>query len=207
MPVLNRGADVKTTYKSFDHVFRKEMLDIRDRHNEAGRPKILEDTANLTPTTALGLTGLACSGGGIRSAAFCLGALQGLQSKETVRHMDYLSTVSGGGYVGTAMTVAMSTSTNEWFPFGRLDEERRETPEVRHLRDNSRYLLQNGLPSLASAAVIYLRGVMMSVLVLFPILLIAAALLISLNSNTNALVSIQFLALDLTSVLGDTYIL
>ncbi len=206
MTVLNRDADDKATCKSFDHVFRQEMLDIRDRHNEAGRPKIPEDTANLTPTTALGVTGLACSGGGIRSAAFCLGALRGLQSKETVRHMDYLSTVSGGGYVGTAMTVAMSSSTKELFPFGRLDEERRERAEVRHLRDNSRYLLQNGLPSLASAAVIYLRGVVMSVLVLLPILLIAAALLISLNSNTNALVSIQFLALDLTSVLGDTYI-
>jgi hypothetical protein len=46
------------------------------------------------------LAGLALSGGGIRSATFNLGLLQGLADREVLRHFDYLTTVSGGGYVG-----------------------------------------------------------------------------------------------------------
>jgi hypothetical protein len=46
------------------------------------------------------LTGLALSGGGIRSATFCLGLLQGLNEKGLLPLFDYLSTVSGGGYTG-----------------------------------------------------------------------------------------------------------
>jgi len=45
-------------------------------------------------------TGLALSGGGIRSAAFCLGVIQALARAGWLRHVDYLSTVSGGGYIG-----------------------------------------------------------------------------------------------------------
>jgi len=41
--------------------------------------------------------GLAISGGGIRSASFGLGVLQGLVVRGVVRRVDYLSTVSGGG--------------------------------------------------------------------------------------------------------------
>ena len=45
--------------------------------------------------------GLALSGGGIRSATFCLGVLQGLAGCGLLRKVDLLSTVSGGGYVGS----------------------------------------------------------------------------------------------------------
>ncbi|XP_078355309.1 uncharacterized protein LOC144639920 [Oculina patagonica] len=45
-------------------------------------------------------TGLAFSGGGIRSAAFCSGILRRLLESEV--EVDYLSCVSGGGYTGTA---------------------------------------------------------------------------------------------------------
>src|SRR5690348_6723518 len=40
-------------------------------------------------------TGICCSGGGVRSAAFNLGALQALQSKGELRKASYLSAVSG----------------------------------------------------------------------------------------------------------------
>lgn len=46
--------------------------------------------------------GLALSGGGIRSATFCLGVLRGLAKQHILKRFDYLSTVSGGGYVGSA---------------------------------------------------------------------------------------------------------
>ena len=46
------------------------------------------------------LFGLALSGGGIRSASFNLGVLQTLAGKGVLEHVDLLSTVSGGGYIG-----------------------------------------------------------------------------------------------------------
>jgi hypothetical protein len=45
------------------------------------------------------LSGLCLSGGGIRSATFNLGILQGLAYKNLLRSFDYCSSVSGGGYI------------------------------------------------------------------------------------------------------------
>ena len=47
-----------------------------------------------------GPTALSLSGGGIRSATFGLGVLQGLAHVGVLGSLDYLSTVSGGGYIG-----------------------------------------------------------------------------------------------------------
>ena len=46
------------------------------------------------------LRALCMSGGGIRSAAFGLGIIQGLAKLGLLGRFDYLSTVSGGGYIG-----------------------------------------------------------------------------------------------------------
>ena len=70
-------------------VFDKELDEINSRR--AG--------AELTPVQG-DLVGLALSGGGIRSATFGLGVLEGLKSSELLKKIDYLSTVSGGGYIG-----------------------------------------------------------------------------------------------------------
>lgn len=43
---------------------------------------------------------LALSGGGIRSASFQLGVLQGLASAGLLKYVDYVSAVSGGAYTG-----------------------------------------------------------------------------------------------------------
>lgn len=51
------------------------------------------------PTAALCI-----SGGGIRSATFGLGVLQGLAKAGVLGAFDYLSTVSGGGYIGSWLT-------------------------------------------------------------------------------------------------------
>ena len=47
-----------------------------------------------------GPSALCLSGGGIRSATFALGVLQGLAHVGVLGTIDYLSTVSGGGYTG-----------------------------------------------------------------------------------------------------------
>jgi hypothetical protein len=41
------------------------------------------------------------SGGGVRSAAFCLGVLQALARASLLPHFHDLSTVSGGGYIAS----------------------------------------------------------------------------------------------------------
>jgi len=47
------------------------------------------------------VTGLGLSGGGVRSATFNLGILQALAGARRLRSIDFLSTVSGGGYIGS----------------------------------------------------------------------------------------------------------
>ena len=47
-------------------------------------------------------TALAISGGGIRSATFALGVLAALARRNLLYQFDYLSTVSGGGYLGAS---------------------------------------------------------------------------------------------------------
>lgn len=52
--------------------------------------------------------GLSLSGGGIRSASFNLGLLQCLVEKGLIRWVDFLSTVSGGGFIGTYFSTLLS---------------------------------------------------------------------------------------------------
>ena len=68
------------------------------------------------------ITGLALSGGGVRSATFNLGILQAMERHEVLKNVDYLSTVSGGGYIGSSYTWFASQKNGE-FPFGtRLND-------------------------------------------------------------------------------------
>jgi hypothetical protein len=64
-------------------------------HPDATVPTAMPDVASPAH-----LTGLALSGGGIRSATFSLGVLQGLHERGLLPIFDYLSTVSGGGFAG-----------------------------------------------------------------------------------------------------------
>lgn len=88
------------------------------------------------------LAGLALSGGGIRSATFNLGLLQKLRQHDLLQHFHYLSTVSGGGYVGGFWTAWMArhpTRKGE-FPGAGPTTESPEPREIRHLREFSNFL-------------------------------------------------------------------
>jgi predicted acylesterase/phospholipase RssA len=74
----------------FEAVHADERSWLRRRRAAAGLPPPSDD-----------VVGLAFSGGGIRSAVFNLGVLQALEKAGLMRHVDYLSTVSGGGYIGS----------------------------------------------------------------------------------------------------------
>jgi Patatin-like phospholipase len=65
--------------------------------------KLLYGYGTASPSEVLGV-GLSISGGGIRSASFSLGAFQALLSTQIFSRLDYLSTVSGGGYLGAAIS-------------------------------------------------------------------------------------------------------
>lgn len=87
------------------------------------------------------LIGLAFSGGGIRSATFGLGVLEGLRDFGLLKKVDYLSTVSGGGYVGAWLSGncrrAADNGVADW-----LSEDAKEkwNDSIRHLRRYSNYL-------------------------------------------------------------------
>lgn len=87
------------------------------------------------------LFGIALSGGGIRSATFNLGLLQGLHDLQLLRAFDYLSTVSGGGYIGSFWTAWRSRRPGREgrFPCD-IPEGAAEPREVRHLREFSNFL-------------------------------------------------------------------
>src|SRR5437867_571738 len=104
----------------------------------------------IPPRVAHGTIGLALSGGGIRSATFSLGVLQALAHLDLLKFVDYLSTVSGGGYVGSCVTSLLTSDPRAGvrpagrdagaFPLGFSGADR-EAAEVRHLRDYSNYLI------------------------------------------------------------------
>ena len=89
-----------------DSIFHKKPEEIRVFEPDPDPPARQEKGSDVAVTeqreNALDedLAGLAFSGGGIRSASFAIGVLQGLASLKLLNWFDYLSTVSGGGYAG-----------------------------------------------------------------------------------------------------------
>src|SRR4051812_21842367 len=53
--------------------------------------------------------GVCCSGGGMRSASFNLGALQAIQSAQRLQKVRYLAAVSGGSYIAAAFAMVAKT--------------------------------------------------------------------------------------------------
>ncbi|MDH3524347.1 MAG: patatin-like phospholipase family protein [Acidobacteriota bacterium] len=98
---------------TFGDVFRVELEEIRARRRNVypQGERALADRED--PTPAHGLVGLAFSGGGIRSATVNLGLTQALHEQGVFDHVDYMSTVSGGGYLGSSISTLMRTREPE----------------------------------------------------------------------------------------------
>ena len=102
------------------------------------------------PQKSQPVVGLAFSGGGIRSATFCLGVLRALAGAKkddpnriSLRNIDVLSTVSGGGYVGAFLGALFSRDDAN----PESVEQQLTSPtsqSVHWLRENGRYLAPNG---------------------------------------------------------------
>ena len=122
----------------------------------------------------LNLSALCLSGGGIRSAAFSLGVIQGLADARLLNKFDYLSTVSGGGYIGSWLTSWLRHSgaaeVLDALRSRRIHPDR-EPPAIQHLRDYSSFLTpQVGLTSADTwaAVAILFRNMLLNWLLLVP---------------------------------------
>ncbi len=138
-------------------------------------------SATLTRSPEDSLIGLAFSGGGIRSATFNLGVIQGLAKSKLLHKFDYISSVSGGGYISSWLLGWMHHQS-----LGSCEVQRQlkseqtalttvsELPEIRFLRNFSNYLTpRKGLFSADfwTFVAIYLRNTILNLLILFSALL------------------------------------
>lgn len=153
--------------------------------------------------------GIALSGGGIRSASFGLGVLQALAYGRWLPQFDYLSTVSGGGYIGSSLSYLLHCSqssqgqdargdrpvadvSRENFPYlsypmvgARLPQEDKYAGHkgalLRRLRQNAKYLTPGNGITLVSLIGVVLRNSLASVFVHVGLLVLALLLLIGLG--------------------------
>jgi hypothetical protein len=111
--------------------------------------KVINQRRGKNPNDESDLVGLAISGGGIRSATFGLGVLEGLKHFGLLRKIDYLSTVSGGGYIGAWLSANCKRASdrqknaleNGGSPEANwLDQQAEWKKSVDHLRRYSNYL-------------------------------------------------------------------
>ncbi len=124
------------------------------------------------------LSALCISGGGVRSATFGWGVIQGLAERGLMRELDYLSTVSGGGFIGSFLTAwikrAGADQVTERLASSSPSSNESSRDPIQHLRDYGSYLspsagaLSTDLWTLLAGA---LRNVILNWLVLIPLLL------------------------------------
>ncbi len=125
--------------------------------------------------------GVCCSGGGIRSAAFCLGALQELDRTGELERADLLAAVSGGSYIAAAWTVLQSGTPRDLLPppYGDNPGERRPfapgSPEEEHLRNRTNYIAP-GLSGMWNVLWRVLRGLLLNLVILTSLLFVISYL-------------------------------
>ena len=149
----------------FDAVLRAEMQVIIGVD--------LPDTTTAVDATGVDVSALCLSGGGIRSATFALGVMQGLARFGLLRHFHYLSSVSGGGYIASWLS-AWRHRVSDDVVFKALNicmTTGREPPEITRIRADSNYLTpQLGLLSADTWTVIalYIRNLLLNWLLFVP---------------------------------------
>ena len=178
-------------------IYEDEVAAVTARRKAVGlTPPQNAGEAQPKPAVSDGLVGLALSGGGIRSATFSLGILQALAGAKYLKYVDYLSTVSGGGYIGGSLTWLLSADAGRHtgkrvfgtgdekrpdgkvsqFPYGTGNPaENRQRHEgenliLRHLRLHGKYLTPGKGITLTSLIAVALRGIVLNLLVWLPLL-------------------------------------
>ncbi len=158
-PAPDRADDAREG-KLYDVVPARERW-IEDRPNFTDRLKRLFLGLDRAPVPShVGLlekpeprrVGICCSGGGVRSAAFNLGALQDLQSDGVLASAKYVAAVSGGSYIAAALAMVAKTSAvagDDDSDPQLVNDERppfyRGSPEEQYLRNRASYMAPGGI--------------------------------------------------------------
>src|SRR6266404_7338901 len=138
-------------------------------------PKLYAVTRRLRPR----LSALCLSGGGVRSAVFNLGILQGLARCGLLDKFDYLSTVSGGGFIGSWLSAWIHREgkaigkVSQWLADPPTDPLKPEPDPLYKLRIYANYLTpKKGLLSVDTWTLIavYLRNLILNWLVFIPVI-------------------------------------
>jgi hypothetical protein len=120
---------------------------------------------------------ICCSGGGIRSASYCLGALQGLEEAGLLDKARLILGVSGGSYIAASRALVAhgleQTAAGPGADPARLAPYAPGSPEEQHLRDNSRYLAPDAKTMLAGVLSLLFGVAVTLVLVLTPLFVVA----------------------------------
>jgi hypothetical protein len=118
---------------------------------------------------------ICCSGGGIRSASYCLGAFQGLEDGGFLDRARLILGVSGGSYIAASralvahgLEVGADGAGASWLPAYAPG-----SPEEQHLRDNTRYLVPDAKTLLAGVLSLLFGVAVTLVLVLTPVFAVA----------------------------------
>jgi hypothetical protein len=190
-------AEIDRIHQHLDQQGKSEKPEKADAPAEKELPECMKNDDqdrfgkySVLPSTTPGLMGLALSGGGIRSATFNLGLLQALCNNDMLAKVDYLSTVSGGGYIGTCLTTLMNSPSEsigldpDTFPLGRRKIEGSGDPAVekepvRRLRYFSNYLTAEGgfVAKYLRPAMVFVRGVVLNFTLIVPYIVIIGLLL------------------------------
>ncbi|MGD0608539.1 MAG: hypothetical protein ABSA53_33735 [Streptosporangiaceae bacterium] len=108
---------------------------------------------------------ICCSGGGIRSAAYCLGALQSLDRGGLLEAAKWIVGVSGGGYIASSRALVAHDLPPGTVPHAYTSG----TAEERNLRDNTRYIAPNGATVLVGALSLLLGAIVTFIIVAAPV--------------------------------------
>lgn len=153
-------------------------MDDKDQLKAQTDKVLREEREWLQCTNGEDLSALCLSGGGIRSATFCLGVLQALAQKGLLGRFHYLSTVSGGGYIGSWLSAWIAREQSQTKVVEQLaNAGRAEDPvPVQRLRAYTNYLSPVwGLSTdFLSMVAIFLRNLFLNWLVLVPLIVAAA---------------------------------
>jgi hypothetical protein len=155
------GLRLRAPAKERFEAMRRPQHRLRDRLLYGRVPEPLPSFLGPVEPPRPGKLGICCSGGGIRSAAFSLGALQVLQEEGELERATYLAAVSGGSYIATAISLLRKTdgpddSDATLFGEGRPKPFASGSPEEQYLRNRCSYLA----PSAADKIFLGLRLVL-----------------------------------------------
>lgn len=171
----------RTDASQFRDVFRAELEVILPKKVQlpAKAPDEEKELASIAevldcPDTD-DLAALCLSGGGIRSASFGLGVLQSLARFKVLGRFHYLSTVSGGGYIGCWLSAWRSNEGDEQVFAGltAMQVKGREPSQIQSIRANSNYITPTlGLLSSDTWTVVavYVRNLILNWLLFLPLL-------------------------------------